>query len=164
MRVVSNTSPLSNLAIIGRLNLLGLQFESVCTPEAVSRELERLDHLNAQSALVHARRQGWLVEKRLAQHRFANVLLANLDRGEAEAIALAVELKSDWLLMDEREGRLIARQAGLKVIGVLGVLLKARKAGQIASLRDEVLHLRKKARFFISQDLEIDILQLAGEA
>ena len=164
MRVVSNTSPLSNLAIIGGLNLLERQFNAVVTPDAVSKELNRLEHPNARNALHQARQQGWLVEQVLTDSSFANVLSTNLDRGEAEAIALAIEIKSDWILMDEREGRLVARQAGLKVAGVVGVLLKARNAGQIASLQDEVRHLRKEARFFITQDPEIEILRLAGEA
>jgi len=164
MRVVSNTSPLSNLAIIRRLNLLELQFHSVCIPEAISKELNYLQHSNAQRALSQARRKGWLVEKALTGSSFVNVLSGHLDRGEAEAIALAMETKTDWLLMDKREGRLVARQARLKVTGALGILLKAKKAGHIESLQDEVRNLRKEARFFITQDLEIEILQLAGEA
>ena len=61
-----------------------------------------------------------------------------MDKGEAEAIALAVELKADYLLMDERNGRLAARQAGLPVTGVLGILLKAKLEGAIASLQKEI--------------------------
>jgi hypothetical protein len=56
-----------------------------------------------------------------------NLLTLELHRGEAEAIALALEIKADWLLMDEREGRAVARQLGLQVTGVLGVLLRGKK-------------------------------------
>lgn len=163
MRVVSNTSPLSNLAIIGRLELLEDQFGTVWTPRAVSEELGRLEHRRAQEALLAARESNWLKEQRLENKNWAEVLSGQLDRGEAEAIALGMEMGADWVLMDERDGRLVARQAGLKVTGVLGVLLKAKQKGQLGSLQAEIHRLREEARFFIRKDLEAEILDAAGE-
>ena len=163
MRVVSNTSPLSNLAIIGHLELLEEQFGMVWTPRAVSEELSRLTHGGAQEALSVARKSGWLKEQVLKSNNWAEVLSGQLDRGEAEAIALGMEMEADWVLMDERDGRLIARQAGLKVTGVVGVLLKAKQKGQIESLRREIHRLREEARFFIRKDLEAELLGVAGE-
>ena len=54
-----------------------------------------------------------------------------LDRGEAEAITLAVETRPDFLLMDERKGRRLAEERGLAVIGALGVLLEASRRGLV---------------------------------
>ncbi len=68
----------------------------------------------------------------------AAILSGHLDGGEAEAFALAVELKADYLLMDERNGRLTARQVGLHVTGVRGILLKAKLEGTITSLQKEI--------------------------
>ena len=60
----------------------------------------------------------------IAQSDVADILAAELDRGEAEAIALALQEKADWLLIDERVGRRFAQRVGLKVKGTLGVLLE----------------------------------------
>ncbi len=60
----------------------------------------------------------------LEQTDVADILAAELDRGEAEAIALALQEKADWLLIDERVGRRFAQRVGLKVKGTLGVLLE----------------------------------------
>jgi len=163
MRVVSKTSPLSNLGIIGRLELLEEQFGTIWTPQAVSEELGRLDHRGAQEGLFAARESGWLKEQRLRNNNWADVLSGQLDRGEAEAIALGMEMEADRVLIDERDGRLIARQAGLQVTGILGVLLKAKQKGQIGSLRAEMDRLRQEARFFIRKDLEAELLTTAGE-
>lgn len=62
MLVVSDTSPLSNLAIIGRLELLREQFAEVWMPPAVARELGALGDSPAQVALLEAVRAGWLKE------------------------------------------------------------------------------------------------------
>ncbi|WP_223257355.1 DUF3368 domain-containing protein [Phormidesmis priestleyi] len=81
-----------------------------------------------------------------------------LDRGEAEAIALAIELKADWTLLDEREGRKVAKSLGLKVTGVLGILLRAKQLGEIESLQLVIDDLINKAGFRIAPELLTQIL------
>jgi predicted nucleic acid-binding protein len=90
-------------------------------------------------------------------------LTLELHLGEAEAIALALEAKPDRLLIDERDGRLMARQLDLSVTGVLGVLLRAKKLKQIKAIKPEIDALRKKAHFFISGELETVVLKKARE-
>lgn len=68
-----------------------------------------------------------------------------MDYGEAEGIALALELKADLVLMDERLGRRAAQARGLKVIGVIGVLIAAKYAGAIELLRPQLDVLRNEA-------------------
>jgi predicted nucleic acid-binding protein len=63
--------------------------------------------------------------------------MSTLHRGEAEAIALATELKADIVIIDERGARQLATHAGLSVTGVLGILLRAKRAGQIPAVRPE---------------------------
>ena len=163
MRVVSDTSPLSNLAIIGRLELLREQFVEVLIPESVATELKSFGHRRGRELLEAAQTDGWIRIVAVTDPAMAALISAQLDRGEAEAIALATELRADWLLIDEREGRMIARLAGLRMTGVLGVLLRAKLEGRIPALKPEIEALRSDARFFISKDLESEVLAHAGE-
>ena len=163
MRVVSDTSPLSNLAIIGRLPLVFEQFGAVMVPEAVSGEVARLTHRFGQEALSEVRHNGLLNVVAIRDRVAADLLSAQLDRGEAEAIALAAEIRADWLLIDERAGRLFARRAGLRVTGVLGILIRAKMEGRIPLIKPELDALRSEARFFVGHDLERDLLAAAGE-
>ena len=90
-------------------------------------------------------------------------LKRELDEGEAEAIALALQLKIEVVLMDERDGRSIAKSMGLTPIGVLGVLLRAKKSGDITSVRDVLIKLKNTAGFYITDSLMNSILSEIGE-
>ena len=163
MRTVSNTSPLSNLASIGRLDLLRTQFSEILIPQAVMRELSA--HLDpaALALLQTAMRDQWIKPTVTSDSHLLKVLLLHLHAGEAEAISLAAELQADIVLIDEQEGRQFARQASLSVVGVLGILLRAKRSGDLAVIRPEIDALRNKARFFISALLESKVLRAAGE-
>lgn len=82
----------------------------------------------------------------------------SLDRGEAEAIALAIKLKADWTLLDEREGRKVAKSLGLKVTEILSVLLRAKQLGELESLQPVIDELLNKAGFRIAPELLAEIL------
>lgn len=162
MVVVSNTSPLSNLAVIGKLNLLRDQFGSALVPPAVHGELALLRDSEASRSLDMAFRDGWvrvtpLLEKVPAQ------IASGLHAGESAALALALERKADLTLLDDGDARRRAIDAGLRITGTLGVLLKAGQSGQIRSLREEMHRLREKAHFFIAPRLERELLAAAGE-
>lgn len=163
MPAVSNTSPLLNLAIIGRLALIEQQFCEVLIPPAVLRELRAGESLPGSELLSDALRKGWLRVVELETRDVANVLWRTLDEGEAEAIALALQLETEVILLDERDGRRAALAAGLKPVGVLGVLLRARRGGIVSSLRDEMTRLREMAGFRIASELETTLLAAAGE-
>ena len=163
MPTVSNTSPISNLACIGRLNLLLEQFSEVCIPDAVETELRNIPDIRVRKTIEEAKRVGWLKPRSATDANLISLLLVELHRGEAEAIALALEMKAERLLVDEKEGRTMARQLGLPPTGVLGVLLRAKKAKQIKAIKPEIEKLKSKARFFIAPALETAILQQAGE-
>jgi uncharacterized protein len=93
MLVVSNTSPLSNLAIIGRLELDREQFGGVLIPPAVQAELSINPKSNVRAALEAALQQGWIRVMVLARPVPPDLLLA-LDPGEAEALSLALQAKA----------------------------------------------------------------------
>jgi hypothetical protein len=162
MLVVSNTSPLSNLAIIGRLELLRDQLGVICIPPAVHTELGHLPMPQAREALGAAFRTGWLQVRPLAKAVPAGLVVL-LDNGEAEALSLALEQKADLVLLDESAARANALQLGLAHTGVLGILRHARLKGSIPSLQTEILRLRSEARFFISPILEKQLLRSVGE-
>jgi predicted nucleic acid-binding protein len=90
------------------------------------------------------------------------VLLDEMDLGEAETIILARELHADWALMDEKKGRRKLEQMGMPKIGTLGVLLKARQAGLLTAIRPDIERLRHQG-FSVSQAVTDAVLAAAGE-
>ena len=93
MRAVSNTSPISNLAIIGRLDLLRQRYGMLRVPPAVSQELSALSHVPAKCAIAAALAEGWVIVERPPAAPLQ--LLFSLDAGETEAIALALATQAD---------------------------------------------------------------------
>ena len=162
MVAVSNTSPISNLAIIGRFGLVREQFGTVLVPSAVQQELSQLRHNAAASVIAAAFADGWLRITPLRQ-AVPREIAAVLHSGEAEAIALALEQRADLVLLDDGDARRHASEIGLRFIGVLGILLRARQHGLVASLREEIRRLREEARFFVAPKLESELLIAAGE-
>jgi uncharacterized protein len=113
MHVVSNTSPISNLAIIGRLELLKRRYGQVRIPPAVAQELSSLSHPDAKSSIAAALADGWLAVD-ITPFPLPESVSA-LDAGEKEAIGLALVTRADVLLVDEKRGRQAARRTGLAV-------------------------------------------------
>lgn len=163
MLVVSDTSPLANLAIVGRLELLREQFTTVWMPPAVARELAALRNPEAKTALGAAVETGWLREVSVPTGAPYPAELRGLDAGETEALRLALGLHADRVLGDEKEGRQRAAMLGLRTIGVIGVLIVARKTGRLPSLAVEIARLRRDAGFFVDHALEMRALALVGE-
>jgi predicted nucleic acid-binding protein len=163
MLVVSDTSPLSNLAIIGRLALLPAQFSEIWMPPAVARELAALEVSSAQAALSEALRSGWLKEIPLPVSAPFPADLRDLDAGETEALRLALATSPNCVLMDEKEGRQRASSLHIRTIGVLGILISAKRAGSISSLRTEIDRLRCDAGFFVDRPLELQVLAMVDE-
>ncbi|HAG80878.1 MAG TPA: DUF3368 domain-containing protein [Cyanobacteria bacterium UBA12227] len=159
MPVVSNTSPILNLAIVDQLELLRWQFGEILIPHAVLDELKVNEERPGSQAIRQAISLGWVKTQELGNEPLAQLLKQTLDRGEAEAIALAIELKADWTLLDEREGRKVAKSLGLKVTGILGVLLRAKQVGELESLQPVLDELINKAGFRIAPELLTQVLR-----
>lgn len=162
MIVVSNTSPLTNLASIGCFGLLHDLYGTVAISIAVWDELHEGGRQWPGSKEVSE--AGWIVRYDVSGNRpLVELLCRDLDRGEAESIALALDLKADLVLMDEREGRRIAARFGLNVMGVLGVLLDAKQKHFIRAIQPFVRALREEAGFYLSESVVSEVLALAGE-
>jgi predicted nucleic acid-binding protein len=142
VKVVSNSGPLINLAKIGQFTLLEDLFQRLIIPPEVFEEVAVRGA--GQPGAMETRTARWIVRRKLRQPYTARLLTAELDRGEAEAIALALQEKADWLLIDERIGRRFAQQAGLKVKGTLGVLVEGVRRGLIEEIQPFLDEMRAK--------------------
>jgi predicted nucleic acid-binding protein len=90
-------------------------------------------------------------------------LLLELDSGESESIVLAIELNTPTLLMDEKDGREVALRFHLKPIGILGILIEAKKSGLVTSVRDCMDKLKSEAGFYLAESLYARVIELVGE-
>jgi uncharacterized protein len=153
--VVSDTSPVLNLARIGRLDLLKLLFDKLAIPPAVHSELLRTG--------VDLSPATWLTVVQPRDRNRAQEFQRDLDPGEAEAIALALELRADLLLMDERRGRRHAAASGIRVTGLLGIVAKAKHEGLIDQAKPVLDELVRVARFWIGNELYEEVLSELGE-
>lgn len=162
MIVVSDTSPILNLARIGRLELLASLYKQVLIPPAVFGELAV--SRNAVLPVINAASASWIIVETPKDQDRVRELRDDLDAGEAEAIVLAVERHAELLLVDERRGRRIAMALGLRITGLLGVLADAKRAGLIESIKPVLDELIQNAKFWIGPELYREVLAELGEA
>ncbi len=161
MTVVSDASPLINLARIDKLDLLPRLYGELHLPEAVWQEV--VIQGAGQPGAQEIQEACWIKRHAVANRPLVQALEQELDAGEAEAIALALELQAELLLMDERLGREVARHLGLRYIGLIGVLLEAKRKGLISALKPHLDTLRDTAGFRVSEALYKRVLQDEGE-
>ena len=161
MIIVSNTSPILNLIVIGQLDLLKQLYKKVIIPEAVFGEISKLSFGLSDAEQLQA--LTWIEIREVTDRSLVEALLPELDRGEAEAIALAKELKADLLLMDERRGRGVASRLGLRFVGLLGILVEAKHKGLIKAVKPILDSLVTKAGFWLGNRLYTHILETVGE-
>jgi len=159
--VVSDTSPIIGLAAVGYLDLLRELYGTVLLPTAVLEELTAAEP--PAPALREVQTADWLRVLGVREPALTAALELELDRGEAEAIALAVEHEADLLLLDERKARVVARRLGRPVIGVLGVLVEAKRRQLLPAVRPVLDELLTRAGFRISESLRARVLQETGE-
>ncbi|MBO9370798.1 MAG: DUF3368 domain-containing protein [Chloroflexi bacterium] len=161
MIVVSNTTPLIGLASIQRFDLLRHLFGEIYIPQAVYAEaVEKGREDGGAKREVSA--ASWIKVVAVQDRLAVEVLLDEMDFGEAEVIVLAREIGADLVLMDERKGRRKLSQMGIRKIGTLGILLKAKQMGLLPVLRPEIEKLQQKG-FSISQDVVDAVLKQANE-
>ena len=161
MKIVSNTSPISNLAKVGQLELMQRLYGMILIPTAVYEEL--LDERAGETVITAVQSAIWLEVQPVQNQELVSELRNRVNLGEAEAIALAVEVEATRLLIDERLGRQSATDLGLKLTGVLGILLSAKRQNLIMAVKPIMDNLMLQASFRISSKLYVDVLNTAGE-
>jgi predicted nucleic acid-binding protein len=123
MRVVVNATPLIALSLVNRLDLLRRLFDEVIVPPAVYEEITAKDAGRAGVTALNS--AAWINVVPLKASPTVEPLLLGLDLGELEVLLLAREVEPDWVLMDERLGRRVAKAMGFPVKGTVGVLVAA---------------------------------------
>lgn len=160
MIVVADTSVVLNLCRVQHDHLLQSLFGRVLVPTEVASEFRRLAAANARFAGLNL--PGW-IEIFPAPPLPAPVAAANLDLGEAAAIALCLSQTADALLVDESLGRAVAVRLGLRTIGILGILVEARARNLIPKVAPLLDLLEQEAGFWVAPALRTRVLQLVGE-
>ncbi|MDJ0582394.1 DUF3368 domain-containing protein [Crocosphaera sp.] len=162
MIVVSNTSPITSLAAIGQLDLLRQLYGKIIIPEAVYRELTEVNY--PVPGTIEVQTCDWIEIKSLGdRNQLLGLFSQPLDEGESWAIVLTLELSADLLLIDERRGRSEANRLGLRITGLLGVLVEAKQKKLISALKPLLDSLKETAQFRVTEQLYIKILQMVGE-
>ncbi len=111
MIIVSDTSSISNLLQIGLIDILHALYGEITITPAVRRELFALPEQEKQIEQIN-----WIKVQAPQDQKMVVGLLKELDLGEAESIALAVEEKAKYLIIDEYKGRAIADAYGVKIV------------------------------------------------
>ncbi len=160
MIVVSDSTILIGLAKIEKIALLRSLFQVVYIPEAVFQEVTEAGE--QRPGALEVKESEWIIKKAISDHTQVNLLLTSLERGEAEVLVLAKEMKADLILLDEEKSRKSAVLAGFKIIGLIGVLIIAKQMGLIKNIKSVLEHLQKE-NFRLSNKIVNEALKRVGE-
>lgn len=152
MIIISDTSPINYLVLIGEIDLLSKLFGSVIIPQAVLDELQRTGTPQAVLSWI-SQSPDWLEIKTASQIDQS----ISLGAGEQEAISLAEEINADLVLIDDRKARLLAIERGLNVAGTINILESGAKRN-LVNLEDAFEKL-EKTNFRIASKLLKEILE-----
>ena len=147
--IIADASCIILLDKIGELNLLNKLFGTIVTTNDVAKEF----------GLPLPK---WFDIIEPHDKNYQSIIENSIDRGEASAIALALELPDSLLIIDDLKGRKFATQLGIKITGTIGIIVEAKNAGILKAV-SPLLTKIKKTNFRISEDLEKQVLRKAGE-
>ena len=147
--IVSDTSCFIILANIGEMDLLQKTFGEIITTEEVVEEFgEELP--------------SWIQIKLPTDKHRQKILETQLDRGEASAIALALDYPESLIILDDLKARKIAENLGIEITGTIGLIIIAKKRGVINSIKP-LLEKIRKTNFRVSEEIEKQALKEAKE-
>lgn len=147
--IISDTSCLILLEKIGELEILKNLFGTIITTPEVAEEFGQT-------------LPKWFEIREAADKNYQTIIETSVDKGEASAIALAIELEDCLLIIDDLKGRKFALQLGLTIIGTIGIIVDAKLSGIIPSVKP-ILQKIKSTNFRITEQLELLILKRSGE-
>jgi len=158
MKVISDASTLIGLARIGQLNLLRKLYSQIIIPQAVFEEVSKEKKAGSEKIS----KASYIKIEKVKDEIAVKFLLGNLGRGESEVLVLAKEKQADLILIDEKKARKMARRAGFKVMGILGLLLVSKRNGFISNIKAFIDELNKQG-FRLSNRVIKKILKEPGE-
>ena len=160
MIIVSDSTILIGLAKVDRLDLLREAFYEIYVPEEVFKEVtdRGIDKPGAQDI----RKSAWIKVRTVKDRTQVNLLMASLDKGEAEVLALSKEMEAELVLLDEEKARKSAVIAGFNVVGLLGNLVLAKKLELLDEIKPLIEELGRK-KFRIIDVIIAEALKQAGE-
>ncbi len=147
--IISDTSCFIILFNIGELDLLHKIYQNIITTKEVADEFGQ--------PLPE-----WIEIKTVKDISRQRILEIEIDKGEASAIALALETSESILIIDDYKARKVAEHLGLEFTGTIGIIIKAKQNGIINSIKPLLAKLRN-TDFRFSPEIEIEALKLAGE-
>lgn len=147
--IISDASCLILLEKIGELDLLHKLFGTIVTTAEVADEFGL--------PLPH-----WIEKQEASDKKYKSIIEASVDKGEASAIALAVEYVDCLIIIDDLKARKFAQQLHLNVTGTLGIIVDAKHMGIIESVTPLIVKI-KNTNFRITEKLKAMILKKAGE-
>jgi len=147
--VIADTSCFILLDKISELDLLQKVFRTVTTTKEIANEFNKP-------------LPSWVSIKAAANHRYTELLEIEIDKGEASAIALALETDDSLLILDDQKARKLAEKLRLNYTGTLGVLLKAQELGILPAVKP-ILQKIQQTNFRFSEKVFHEILREANE-
>ena len=161
MVVVADTSVLLNLCRAQLEDLLPFLFGEVWIPPMVEHEFNRLSRMH--SRFTGLQLPPWVKQGAAVQVPAEVSACPDLDPGETEALALALSLRADFILVDDLAARRAAAQLRQRSTGIGGILLLAKGQGLIPALRPCLDRLQQEAHFYMSKTFREELLRLASE-
>ncbi len=154
-KIISNTTPIITLLTISKIELLRDIYGKIIIPEGVYEEIEEGKNKNFYRDLSKI---DWIEIKPIADKKPLKYI-SDLDKGEAEVIVLANEIKADLVIIDEKAGREYAEHFGLKLTGTIGILLKGKQLGLINKIQPLLMTMKENGIWlnpkFINQVIKI---------
>lgn len=157
--VIADSSPLILLAKIERLDILSSLYDEIYIPEAVHNEINAIQ--DKVSEIVNS--TPFIIRQSIVNTELLNGFPKTLHNGEIEAMVLYQERNADLLIMDDKRAVSEARRRGQNVVGLLGVIVKAKQEGIVDSIRQILNDLTLKHNYYISDDLVEGICKEFGE-
>jgi uncharacterized protein len=163
LKAVADSSVLIALSTIGHLDLLRRRAPAgVLVPEAGWREV--VETGTGQPGAAEVASASWITTCPVQDKDLVSLLRAELDEGEAEAIALCREREGQLILLDEKDARRVARRLKLPVLGTVGVLIWAKRVGFITSLREQLDLLQARGKLRLNPSVYDEALRSVGES
>ena len=154
--IISDASPLIVLLKTNKLSILKELFQKIIIPEAVHKEITAKEHEKTIFNKIE-----WIETRKIRNTDLTTLLEKLIDRGEAEAIVLAKELKAT-LLIDDAKARKHAKLLNINIIGTLGLLKIAKNRGLIPSVKKTIDNMLAEG-YYIEDKLVQKILKDVGE-